>query len=149
MRDSQLYCPKLAELECHPGEYMCYYKIPEPTQTVLLLCWAPEAFPIQSVESELGALEWLGLLKSRFNRMDTQCSLEVVGQFSLVMVKSAESRVLLKVVVLPELVIEGGRDAGSGFMEMVKEGDVHYCVVKMIIGREEIVFDPQMQMLNE
>lgn len=29
----------------------------------------------------------------------------------------------------------------SGFVEMVSEGKVHYCVVKKIIKPEEIIFD--------
>jgi hypothetical protein len=66
---------------------------------------------------------------------------EVVGQLSLVMVKSAEARILLKVSVAPDLIMEGSRDAVSGFVEMAKESNIHYCVIQKVINRDEILFD--------
>jgi hypothetical protein len=96
------------------------------------------------VEAELGVMEWLGCLRNHFYRIEDQCVLEVVGEFSLVMLREqTDALVMLRVVVEGERVIEGRRNEMSGFVEMVAEGGVHYCVVRKVIAAEEIAFDYQ------
>jgi hypothetical protein len=82
---------------------MCFYQLPLPSNTIqnlLLLCWSPDLILPQFIESELGILEWIGYLKNLFFQVDKHCVLEVVDQFSLVLLKeNVEIPVLLRINV--------------------------------------------------
>jgi hypothetical protein len=55
--------------------------------------------------------------------------------------ESTNDAVFLRVAVNMELIIEGKVEEKMGYVEMISEGSIHYCVIKKMITSDEISFD--------